>query len=304
MWPRVVEVDEPEAEARCFDEVPRVIHRQPDEVVLLHEAGDGRVSTAELVKAGQGCGLVRRRLATHDADGNGHVRLSGVPAGRGTYPAGVATVVERLARLVDSLPGSRVLVAFDGPDAAGKTTLARAVAERLSRPMVRASMDGWHNPRDVRLRRGAESPEGYYRDSFDLHALQRDLLTPFRSGASDVRTAHYDHQLEQAVHERQSVTPDAALLFDGVFLLRPELSTVWDLSVYLHVPEQVSLTRAVTRDQHLLGDEAAVRHRYARRYLPGQALYRDAAAPRQVADVLLDNSDWSDPVVLRWPDQL
>lgn len=193
------------------------------------------------------------------------------------------------------------MVAFDGPDVAGKTTLASAVAEQLARPGLCASADGWHNPRDVRLRRGAESPYGYYRDSFDLDALQRDLLTPFANGAPDVRPARYDHQHEQSVQERTAVAPNAALLFDGVFLLRPELASTWDLAVYLHVPEEVTLDRAVVRDRHLFGDEAAVRHRYDRRYLPGQALYRDDAKPQEVADVLIDNSDWSDPVVLRWP---
>lgn len=210
------------------------------------------------------------------------------------------TIVERLAALIDGLPGDRVLVAFDGPDAAGKTTLAGAVAERLSRPTIRASVDGWHNPRQWRLRRGDESPEGYYRDSFDLDALQRDLLTPFRSGAPDVRPVAFDYQADKVVHQQQEVAPEAALLFDGVFLLRRELVASWDLSVYLHVPEQVTLARAVVRDRHLFGEEASVRRRYERRYLPGQALYREDASPMQVAHVVLDNSDWSDPVVLRW----
>jgi len=223
---------------------------------------------------------------------------------KSTYRAGVTAIAESLASLVDSLPGGRVLVAFDGPDAAGKTTLAGAVAGHVSRPTLCASGDGWHNPRDVRLRRGAESPEGYYRDSFDLDALQRDLLTPFCSGAPDVRPAGYDYEREQPVQERRAVATDAALLFDGVFLLRPELVATWDLTVYLHVSEEVTLTRALLRDRHLFGEEAAVRRRYGRRYRPGQALYRDEAKPHEVADVLLDNSDWSDAAVLRWPANL
>jgi uridine kinase len=218
-----------------------------------------------------------------------------------TYRADVTAIAERLALLIYGLPGDRVLVAFDGPDAAGKTTLAGAVAERLRRPTLCASVDGWHNPRDIRLRRGAESPDGYYRDSFDLDALQEDLLTPFRSGAPVVQAVRYDYQHEQAAQKRQAVAPDAALLFDGVFLLRPELVATWDLTIYLHVPEEVTLARAVARDRYLFGDEVAVRQRYERRYLPGQALYRDHASPHEVADISLDNSDWSDPVVLRWP---
>jgi uridine kinase len=72
-------------------------------------------------------------------------------------------------------------VAIDGPDAAGKTTLARElehVLERSGRPVIRASIDGFHRPRAERLARGPESPDGYYFDSFDYPALRSALLEP------------------------------------------------------------------------------------------------------------------------------
>jgi uridine kinase len=224
----------------------------------------------------------------------------GLLADTGTYGLRV-TIVRRLAGLIDTLQGDRVLIAFDGPDAAGKTTLAHAVAEHLSRPAIRASVDGWHNPREVRLRRGDESPEGYYLDSFDLDALARDLLTPFKDGARDVRPVGFDCRTDTAVQVKQPVPGRAALLFDGVFLLRPELLAWWNLRIYLHVPEEVTLSRAVVRDIDQFGHALAVQRRYQRRYMPGQTLYRDTASPLQVADVVLDNSDWNDPVVVRWP---
>jgi uridine kinase len=211
------------------------------------------------------------------------------------------TVVERLARLIDSLPGERVLVAFDGPDAAGKTTVADAVAEHTSGPVLRASVDAWHNPREVRLARGGASPEGYFLDSFDLEGLVHELLNPFRDGAQRVRVARFDYRRDSAAEVTEPVPAKAVLLFDGVFLLRPELVAEWDLRVYLHVPEEVTLSRAELRDRDLFGDEAAVRRRYEQRYLPGQALYRQTASPVHAANVVLDNSDWHKPVVLKWP---
>ncbi len=212
------------------------------------------------------------------------------------------TVVERLAGLVEDLPGERVLVAFDGPDAAGKTTVADAVAEHMSRPTLRASVDGWHNPREVRLRRGDVSPEGYFLDSFNVDALVRELLDPFRSGASRLHMVGFDDHSDRPPKVAKHVPADAALLFDGVFLLRPELVAAWDLRVYLDVPEAVTICRAQVRDRELFGDEAAVRRRYEQRYLPGQALYRDTASPLDIADVVIDNSDWRNPRILKWPD--
>ena len=74
-----------------------------------------------------------------------------------------------------------VRVAIDGVDGVGKTVLADELAETLSccgRQVIRASVDGFHNPRSIRHRLGQNSPEGYFRDSFNYSALTTLLLTP------------------------------------------------------------------------------------------------------------------------------
>jgi len=211
--------------------------------------------------------------------------------------------VKRLAELIEQLlAGRRAIVAIDGPDAAGKTTLARGLVRHLVRPAVHASIDSWHHPREVRLRRGDESPEGYYLDSFDYDALVRECLDPFASGAPRVRTARFDYGADREAGALALVAQDAVLILDGVFLLRPELRARWHLAVYLHVSESVTLARAVQRDLQLLGTAEKVRRRYERRYLPGQALYSRAAAPLDRADIVIDNSHPANPVVLKWPD--
>lgn len=213
------------------------------------------------------------------------------------------TLLERLAATVNRVSrGERAIVAFDGPDAAGKTTLADALARQIARPTLRVSIDDWHNPRAARLRRGEESPVGYYMDSFDYDALVANLLRPFRAGASRVQTSCFDFTADApAAAEARIHSTGAVLLLDGVFLLRPELCHRWDLSVYLHVPESVTLARAVVRDAEQLGGAEQVRRRYERRYLPGQAIYREAASPMVKADLVIDNTDPLQPRVLRWP---
>jgi uridine kinase len=92
------------------------------------------------------------------------------------------------------LPG-RSIVAVDGVDGAGKTVFANSLARRLEvlgRPVIRAGIDGFHNPRSVRYRRGKDSPEGFFLDSFNYDSLKKDLLAPFRSGAATVQTVATD----------------------------------------------------------------------------------------------------------------
>jgi uridine kinase len=219
----------------------------------------------------------------------------------GGVSAEALSLQRQIASVVDSLPdAARVSVAFDGPDAAGKTWLADSVAKLISAPVVRASVDGFHNPAAMRLQRGPLSAEGCYRDSFDYPALIKQLLAPFRGGATEMVTSVFDYQTDRPHTHWVSVAPHAALLFDGLFLLRSELRDHWTLRVYLHVHEHVTLTRALHRDRVQFGSERAVFERYQCRYLPAQAIYQREARPQESAHIVIDNSDPDSPKIMKW----
>lgn len=202
-----------------------------------------------------------------------------------------------LARLVLRVERPHpVRVAIDGPDAAGKTTLADELApliERSGRPVIRASMDGFHRPRAERFARGPESPEGYYYDSFDYPAARAALLDPLGPGGSrEFRRRVFDFRTDEPVVGPTETAPvNAVLLFDGVFLLRRELDDVWDFSVFVTVPFAETQRRAAARDAALFGGGERVLHRYGARYVPGQVLYFGEAHPQEKADAVLDNED-------------
>jgi uridine kinase len=188
-------------------------------------------------------------------------------------------LADLIAALRPTPPRRVVRVAIDGPDAAGKTTLAARLAGLLAstHTVLRCSVDDFHHPPQIRHRQGSLSPAGYYQDSFDYPAV-RGRLTEIDQSAED-----------------------AVLLFEGVFLLRPELRACWDFTVYLDISPDESLRRALIRDVELFGSPQVVRERYRQRYLPGQQLYREAAAPMRVADVVIDNHDPARPRVLKRP---
>ncbi len=200
-------------------------------------------------------------------------------------------------------------VAIDGMDAAGKTTLADELVHPLEgrgRPVIRASIDGFHRPRADRHRRGADSPEGYYHDSFDYAAVRAALLVPLGPrGSRSYRRAVFDFRTDTpATTPNEDAPSQAVLLFDGVFLLRPELADLWDYRIFLDVAFDVALRRAMTRDQPLFGSAAAVEARYAQRYIPGQRVYLATVRPWEQADVVIDNNDPSHPRIISPPDRL
>lgn len=196
-----------------------------------------------------------------------------------------------------------IRIAIDGVDASGKTTLANELAKFLKCKgfsVIRASIDGFHNPKEVRYRLGARSPEGYYKDSFNYKLLKENLLIPLgESGSLKYKTAIYNFRTESEVSQSyKEASNDALLIFDGVFLLRPEIREYWDYSIYVHSDYSVILKRASVRDQYLFGSEEKVEERYRKKYIPGQKLYLKEAEPILFANVVIDNNDYNQPEIV------
>ena len=167
----------------------------------------------------------------------------------------------------------RTLLAVDGIDGAGKTTFADALAERLGRgghAVFRASIDDFHRPRAERGARGAESPQGFYLDSFDYALFRRVLVEPFRMGGSTgFVTKGWDLARNVPAEMEWTTGPqDATLVVDGIFLNRPELHGLWNWSVWLEVAQEPSA---------------------------GQNLYLAEAEPSSRASAIVENSDPEHP---------
>jgi uridine kinase len=206
-------------------------------------------------------------------------------------------LVLELARRIGRVERAHPLrVAIDGVDAAGKTTLADELVAplmQLGRPVVRASIDGFHYPRAIRYRRGESSGEGYFRDSFNQTALIEVLLHPLGpDGDRRYRRAVFDFRTDSPVDAPlEDAASDAVLLFDGVFLLIPDLRPYWDFSIFVRASFETTIARAEVRDRQLFGTAALVRQRYEQRYVPGQRLYLAEAQPDRHASVIVDNDE-------------
>lgn len=191
-------------------------------------------------------------------------------------------------------------VAIDGIDAAGKTSLANELVVPLAflgRDVIWASIDAFHNPHDLRYQQGKDSPEGYFFDAFNHEALIASLLKPLGpDGNLDYIPGVFNFQSDtQANLPTFHAQKDAILIFDGVFLLRPELIDYWDFSIFVAIDFDVSVERAAQRDQYLFGSAEAVRKRYWKRYVPGQRIYLETCQPKKHADIVIDNNDFMHP---------
>jgi uridine kinase len=190
-------------------------------------------------------------------------------------------------------------VAIDGPPAAGKTTLADELAAILrarGRDVIRATIDDFLFPRAQRYPRGEYSAEGCYYDTHDYDALNRVLLDPLGPNG-DRRFQHtvYDHTADTVLSPPVSTAPaDAILLFDGVFLMRPELIDRWDLRIFVSIALEKTVDRAVIRERQM-SSQVDVERRWRERYIPSQQLYFRTVRPTEHADIIVHNDEPQQP---------
>lgn len=210
-------------------------------------------------------------------------------------------VLEEIADAILQDPAV-VRVGVDGPDGSGKSVLAGELTEVLrarGRPVVHLSIDDFHQVRAIRHRRGRDSPEGFWQDSYDYERFRARVLAPFSPGGSRLyRDACQDLESDRIVDPPPRRAPAGALLVvDGLFLHRDELAGAWHLSVFLDVPFTETARRMATRD----GTPADPDDPGMRRYVQAQRIYYATCDPHSRAAFVVDNSDVTAPRILRSP---
>jgi uridine kinase len=167
---------------------------------------------------------------------------------------------------------------------------------------LRASMDDFKNPWSEATEQGYDrvSGEGYYRNAYDFRSATELLLRPPGPDESGRVVLCARDPLTGLDHRNVVVDapPHAVPIVDSVFAFRPECNNYWDYRIWLDVNSQLSLIRGIERDSEIEGLAEATRlHRD--RYQPAEAIYLAEVKPTTVADVVIDNSDFANPAVLR-----
>ncbi|MER6469716.1 HAD-IA family hydrolase [Streptomyces collinus] len=210
-----------------------------------------------------------------------------------------ALITERRA----GAPTRPYVVGVTGVDTAGKSQLAerlRTVLHGTGVPAVVVHVDDFHRPRAERYDPALPEPRQYYERSIDFARLAAEVLAPLRADGSLHRTvARLDLPTDEWTTTRHDIDPGTIVILEGVFLYRAETRPFVDFFVHLHLDEETVLERARSRDVPSQGEE--VMRKYRDKYLPAQRAYLAEHPPRELADVVLDNSRWAEPGVLSWP---
>ena len=186
--------------------------------------------------------------------------------------------------------------------ASGKTFLADELAEILrgmKRTVIRAGLDGFHNPPRIRKRQGSMSVEGYVEDSFDYASVREKVLIPLGpEGNLQFQKEIFDQRKEQRRKTDLSrASAKSILVFEGVMLFNRELVDLFDYRILVDCSEQEILKRARIRDLEHFKSLEILEPKYARRFLPGQRIHMVQNRPQERAHAILQNDELENPIL-------
>jgi pantothenate kinase len=207
---------------------------------------------------------------------------------------------EELGSLLEDRAGARAVIGISGSPGAGKSTLARHLADRLGERGAHVPMDGFHLA-DVELRRQRLLDRKGAPETFDPLGYAALLVRLRREGREgrEVRDTVYapgfDRDLEQPVAGAIAVPPEAeVILTEGNYLLldRPEWRNVrrrLDVVWHVCVAEDLRLDRLVAR--HVESGKSLEQARaWVERVDGPNSRLVEASAHR--ADVVIDLTAW------------
>jgi len=194
-------------------------------------------------------------------------------------------------------------VAVDGTTASGKSTLADEITAELERRGVsveRLTMDGYHNPKEIRYRKGRMSAVGYFEDAYDLDAFVTHVLAPLGPGGSGSYLPQVLDLAKDEYVDRPLISPasDAVLVVDGSFLQRPQLEGFWDFVVFVDTQLAICRQRGIDRDHEQLGGRDKATEMYDERYQPAARNYLLTHGPADSADLRVVNNDFETPELM------
>lgn len=183
-------------------------------------------------------------------------------------------ILESIRDLLAQKP--RVTVAIDGRCASGKTTLAQALSETLSCPVIH--MDDFFLPPHMRTPERLAEPGG----NVDRERFYAEVLTPLMAG-STFSYRPFDCST-QTLTAPLSIPPSAVTLVEGSYSCHPSLWNAYDLHVFLTVSPETQADRILCRN----GKTAA--EVFRSRWIPLEEAYFQAFDIQAKCDLSFDLS--------------
>ncbi|TVU53228.1 MAG: uridine kinase [Arthrospira sp. PLM2.Bin9] len=188
-------------------------------------------------------------------------------------------------------PQQPVLVAISGIDASGKGYITAQIVKILSQGNLRVAsinIDGWLNLPHQRFSQ-INPAAHFYQYAIRFDQLFSQLVFPLRQLRSVSLEVNYTQETatEYQKHRYKFDNIDIIIL-EGIFLLKQEFQSYYDLSFWIECSWETALERAIRRSQEGLSQQETVKA-YQAIYFPAQKIHWERDKPRQAVTARINN---------------
>lgn len=207
---------------------------------------------------------------------------------------GVVRAAESIVTIRNRITEDRAaVIGLSGIDGSGKTRLAAAIREELGRHDLSVAVIGVDAWLDLPNRRFNPEALGrhFYEHGIRFQSMFSELVMPLARQRS-LRLS-FDRAEETATSFRRDTLEFEdvdIVLVEGVFVLRRELQSHYDLTFWVECSFETALERAIKRRQEGLSAAETIRA-YQTIYFPAQRHHFDMDDPRRSAHRVIIN-DW------------
>ncbi|WP_142063961.1 uridine kinase [Brevibacillus sp. AG162] len=178
-----------------------------------------------------------------------------------------------------SKKSATLLIGIDGGGGAGKSTLAEKIKVACDDVTI-VHMDDFYLPSSQRIdTKPANKPIGA---DFDWERLARQVLEPLLQEKTG-RYQRYDWETD-TLAEWHAVPVGGIVIVEGVYAIRRELATHYDLTIWIETPRSTRLLRGLERDGE------AARDLWENQWMVAEDLYREQHEPHKRADFIIDGT--------------
>jgi len=161
---------------------------------------------------------------------------------------------DKLIRLFESLARNTV-VGISGRGGSWKSTLTEGLEKHLRGSEIEPvtfHIDDFVFPTAIRNTNQAEPGKARYFDSYDFETLFNGLLRPLKEQKSfSSSLPMLNRQVDRQEHRSITVSKPTIILVEGVQLFRVKAADVFDFKIWVEVPFEEGLRRALGRVNHL-----------------------------------------------------
>ncbi|MBQ8842652.1 MAG: uridine kinase [Ruminiclostridium sp.] len=186
--------------------------------------------------------------------------------------------IEKLTGYIEKLLSEkeRVIVAIDGNCGSGKTTLARAVSEHFSCPVIHTD-DFFLRPEQRTEERLSEVG-----GNIDYERFKEEVTASLEKGV-DFYYTPYDCG-RGSLGEKILVKMERVIIVEGSYSLHPCFGKYYDFSVFLTAEKTIIHNRLRKRNERLFS-------RFINEWIPKENAYFEAFWVAKKADVIIDTTE-------------